>query len=97
MTIEKETIIRPNGKPYRPRKGMKLAGFKDDNDGSWVLVLRTHDVDKARRYAESRGMRHLDFVRRCWAKKVMRYGAPYWATDADYNGAAAVLFEEVDE
>lgn len=44
-------IIRPNGKPYRPRKPPSVELAEDSGGDTVVMVLRTHDTDLARRMA----------------------------------------------
>lgn len=55
------TITRPNGKPYRPRKGPEavLLGYEDE-DPSHVLVLRTHDEHAALALAEAAVENYID-------------------------------------
>jgi hypothetical protein len=43
------SIVRPNGKPYRPRKIVTHPWENQDGDGDrGVVVLGTHDVEEAR-------------------------------------------------
>lgn len=41
-------IVRPNGKVYRPRKGVEAVTFEDRYGYTGVAVLRTHDIEDAR-------------------------------------------------
>lgn len=41
------TIQRPNGKTYRPRKPPSVQLIADHNDDTGVIVLRTHDYQRA--------------------------------------------------
>lgn len=45
-------LTRPNGKPYRPRKDPSVQEFTDSQEYTGLVVLRTHDVELARRLAE---------------------------------------------
>ena len=47
-----EAITRPNGKPYRPRKVTGHAVADEDDMVVAVVVLGTHDVERARPLAE---------------------------------------------
>lgn len=52
MSTETLTPVpRPDGRAYRPRKAPEalITGYDGDIEG--VIVLRTHDVDRARRLA----------------------------------------------
>lgn len=42
-----ETLTRPNGKPYRPRKPPRAEVFYDWDGYSGVVVIGTHDPEKA--------------------------------------------------
>lgn len=44
-----ETLVRPNGKPYRPRKGVEVVEYADHDECQAIAVLRTHDVQLAAR------------------------------------------------
>ena len=93
-----ETVTRPNGKVYRPRKGLRQIGFSDEDYGiSFVAVLGTHDIEKAREFGHGFESPHLINAKQCWVKTVMRNGEKYIATDATEHGAAAVLFTEADD
>lgn len=93
-----EVVTRPNGKLYRPRKGLRQIGYWDDTYGeSRVVVLGTHDIEKARAFATPYECEYLVEGRKCWAKSVMRNGERFIATDATERGAAAVDFRESDE
>lgn len=48
---EPELFIRPNGRLYRPRKGLVAQLFEDDGVG--LIVLRTHDRLKAFEFARA--------------------------------------------
>lgn len=51
-TAGAETIVRPNGKPYRRRKPIRADQYQHA-DGEGLLVMGTHDVDRARAAYES--------------------------------------------
>lgn len=42
-----ELLVRPNGKPYKPRKPPSVETIVDDRDDTGVVVLRTHDFRRA--------------------------------------------------
>ena len=93
-----EIIIRPNGKQYRPRKGLRQLGFSDyDQFTDYVVVLGTHDIEKARAFASPYRCAHLVEPRLVWVKKTIRDGEPYIDTSATTDGAAAVQFREADD
>lgn len=92
-----ETLIRPNGKKYTPRKGLRQVGFVNDQDEHFVAIMRTHDIERAREFASPYVCRYLIQPRLVWVKQVMRNGEPYFATDAYETGAASVLFLESDD
>ena len=93
-----ETIVRPNGRVYTPRKGLRQIGFEDENSWtSYVAVLGTHDIEKARAFGSGYWSPYLVEPRLCWVKSVMRNGQQYIATDAYVHGAAAVVFIESDD
>lgn len=101
-------IIRPNGKPYRPRKIVVQAWENDDTGSEWeggAVVLGTHDVERARPLA-------ADLIRRVFDSRLqpVRPGLRWtrlgfdgarsemvWIEDEE-RGRAAVWFEaeEVD-
>ena len=93
-----ETIIRPNGKPYTPRKGLRQWGFSDEDSWSdFVVVVGTHDIEKARAFGSPYRCAYLVDPTLVWVKKVMRKGEKYIATDAFVDGSAGVMFTESDD
>jgi hypothetical protein len=92
-----ETIIRPNGKPYTPRKGLRQIGF-DHEDGhtSYVVVLGTHDIEKAREFGRPYQCAYLVKPYKGWGRWTIRNGEEWWEFD-DVRGAAGVVFEEADD
>lgn len=57
-----EQIIRPNGKVYRPRKAPSAITL-DDHDGmtAFVVVFRTHDIERATELAQPLLDEYLDY------------------------------------
>lgn len=55
MSTDVERVTRPDGKVWRfdPRYGRRVRR-EDTEDGPVVLVLRTHDLERAARMAEVR-------------------------------------------
>lgn len=47
-----EVIMRPDGKPYRPRKVVAWPVADADEMTSGVMVLGTHDIERARKLAD---------------------------------------------
>lgn len=94
-----EVIVRPNGKPYRPRS-IRVVGWDVDwrDDTLWqVAVLGTHDIAVARQYAAF-GY-HCPFLinpEAGWVRLGMYRGEPTWIHD-DVRGAACVIFDESDD
>lgn len=92
-------IQRPNGKLYRPHKGLRMVGFVDDvNGGNYVAILGTHDIEAARAAFPSGGYfgSYLVEARPGWVRETIRHGERYidcWDTE---RGAAAVIFRESD-
>ncbi|MGV8973696.1 MAG: hypothetical protein ACOH10_15355 [Rhodoglobus sp.] len=46
-----EMTLRPNGKVYRPRKGLQASVCSSMDEGEGIIVRGTLDVDKAREIA----------------------------------------------
>jgi hypothetical protein len=46
-----ETLTRPNGKPYRRRAPVRIEQFETYDDGTGVVVVGTHDIERARKAA----------------------------------------------
>lgn len=42
-----EPIVRPNGKPYRPRTAPRVEEFYASDDEACLVVIGTHDLDVA--------------------------------------------------
>lgn len=92
-------IERPNGKLYRPRKGLRMIGFNDYNDEAFVAIIGTHDIDAARAAFPGGGYQASYLVEPSlgWVRETFRYGERFidcWDTE---RGAAAVIFRESDD
>lgn len=92
-------IKRPNGKLYRPRRVVAYA-VGEDTDA--VLVLGTHDLDRARpladdlaRYLLGAGYAAVQ-PETGWWRDGMEMGERRWVTD-EVRGRAGVLFREIVE
>jgi hypothetical protein len=92
-----DAIIRPNGKPYRPRKPPRVVEFEDYQGSAGVAVLGTHDVDVARAAAAvALNQYDLDPAQTSlswW--RLVPWGDWFdrtWIEDAK-RGAACVVFE----
>lgn len=46
-----EPMVRPNGKPYRPRKSPAAMYLSNDDDTGGVMVIRTHEEAAHREWA----------------------------------------------
>lgn len=92
-----ETMLRPNGKPYTPRKGLRQIGFYDENENrDYVVVLGTHDIDKAREFGRPYRCAYLGEAWRGWGRWTIRNGEQWWDFDP-VRGAAGVVFIESDD
>lgn len=89
-------VVRPDGRLYRPRK-MPAAVIVHDHheDPAWIYVLRTHELDRARRLAEEIADREqLDLEGepwREWVREGMNRGERFYFNDAA-RGVPAVIF-----
>jgi hypothetical protein len=91
-------ITRPNGKVYRPRKGLRQVGWwNDDTYATYVAVLGTHDIDKAREFARPYGSPHLVEPEQTWVRKMIQNGDEMVFVYDDRRGAACVVFRESDD
>lgn len=92
-----ELLTRPNGKPYCPRS-VRVHRWEDDADTGYtcgVIVLGTHDLERAQRLAERAcqhwyGM-HAFTPHPGWYRLGIRRGEPTWIVDT-VRGAAGVHF-----
>jgi hypothetical protein len=93
-------LVRPNGKPYRARKGIEVAEFGDHSTGcTGIVVLRTHDIERAKTCAASTLAAYeleADVARRDWWRLVP------WDSSGEYErsyitdpvrGIPCVVFE----
>jgi hypothetical protein len=96
-----EQIIRPNGKPYRPRKVTGHAVADEDDMVTAVLVLGTHDIERARPFAEECVRLWVDSSYTAagpvtgWWRDGFHMGQRCWADDP-VRGRAGVRFEAVE-
>jgi len=94
-----ETITRPNGKPYRSRR-VTVQAVGEEDEG--VLVLGTHDLDRAQALADqvARRIAGTGFVAvdpwRGWWRDGFENGARAWVND-EVRGRAGVLFRDIVE
>lgn len=99
-----EVIVRPNGKPYRPRK--VVVEPWDNESVGWgydfgVVVLGTHDIALATSLANdeirSRWDRRLAAVEACvgWYRDGFQGGDRCWVND-DVRGRAGVWFRATE-
>lgn len=99
-TVERETFVRPNGKPYRPRtEGLSTVTWYND----WqpheygVIVFGTHDRSKAldmaieAARAEWGGSYSVDAGQPGWVRDGIRDGERIWLHD-DVRGRPCVEF-----
>ena len=96
---EAETIQRPNGKPYRPRR---VAAFTVGEDDEGVVVLGTHDLTSAQVLADelARRVAGPEYVAvdpwRGWWRDGFENGRRAWVCDEEH-GRAGVLFRDIVE
>lgn len=94
-----ETILRPNGKSYRPRKVVAHAWENDD----WpvgVVIIGTHDLERAGKFAEEMcqywyGL-HATKPSVDWFRDGFESGKRVWVRDPNH-GRAGVMFTASDE
>jgi hypothetical protein len=97
-----EVITRPNGKPYRPRKVAAYPVANDDDMTSGVMVLGTHDIERARKLADRCAAAWVDggYVaaepETGWFREGYEAGRPMWLRD-EKRGRAGVYFREIVE
>lgn len=95
-------IIRPNGKPYRPRKVIAHAvGELGLDDDCGVVVFGTHDIERARPLAQRavgnfQGCAHAIRPQRVWWRDGFECGERRWIYD-NVNGRAVVSFVASDD
>lgn len=98
-----EVLIRPNGKPYRSRKGLRAGAWEDvwGDTGCGVFVLGTLDPDEAQEYASRmcgcwHGMPVAVKPVPGWYRLAMRSGDTEWVVD-EVRGAPGVMFTAANE
>ena len=93
-----EAITRPNGKPYRPRKVTGHAVADEDDMVVAVVVLGTHDVERAGPLAEDCVRAWVDSGYTAvnpvpgWWRDGFETGQRCWANDP-VRGRAGFWFE----
>jgi hypothetical protein len=96
-----DPIIRANGKPYRPRKVTGHAVADEWDMVIAVLVLGTHDIERARPLAEECVQLWVDSSYTAaspvtgWWRDGMWQGQRWWVDDP-VRGRAGVRFEAVE-
>lgn len=94
-------IMRPNGKPYRPRKVTGHAVADEDDFVIAVIVLGTHDAERARPLAEDCVRAWVDDGYTAakpeagWWRNGFEWGELCWIND-EVRGRAGVRFEAVE-
>jgi hypothetical protein len=97
-----EVIVRPNGKPYRPRKVTARPVADADEMASGVMVLGTHDIERARKLANECAADWVDGGHVAtepetgWFREGYASGRPMWLRD-EVHGRAGVWFREIVE
>jgi hypothetical protein len=94
--IDLVPVTRPNGKVYRPRKQPHAEACKDNYYGEpGVIVVGTHDVDRAERLANAvGGLDEPAFLyprKREWRRDGMHCGQREWVFDEEH-GVPCVVF-----
>lgn len=92
-------IMRPNGKPYRPR-GIRTAHW-DNEDTCGVIILGTHDIEMALPLAAGGcqyyfGSQYAIKPEVAWFRQGMERGDPVWFRD-EKRGRAGVMFTASDD
>jgi hypothetical protein len=93
-TIDLVPVTRPNGKTYRPRKPPRAYECEDQRYGlSGVVVLGTHDIERAARLANGLLDEPVSLYprRREWLRDGMSSGERQWMQD-EVHGAPCVVF-----
>lgn len=94
-------IMRPNGKPYRPRKIQGNAVADENQCVIAVIVFGTHDAEQARPLAEDCARFWVDSSYTAanpqagWWRSGYHWGEPTWLDD-EVRGRAGVRFEVVE-
>ena len=97
-----DVIMRPDGRPYRPRKVTANAVVNEDDFLSGVIVLGTHDIACAVRLATEYVQWQLD-AGYCavdplpgWYRDAFEGGHRRWVSD-EKRGRAGVWFRDIVE
>jgi len=93
-------IVRPNGKVYRPRKGLRVAVY-DNRDtggiGHGIMVLGTHDIAAAvdvatRNPGDYECEISAEYAVVGWTRDGYQNNQRWWTEDP-VRGAASVTFD----
>lgn len=97
MTLGHAAEVRPNGRPYHPRKPVFAEVLNDwRGDAAEIGVFRTHDEPRARVLAQQLAGREQYELsarepRAAWLRLAMRDGELSWVED-DVRGMPALIF-----
>lgn len=93
-----ETIVRPNGQPYRPRK-VVVESWENDGEDCGCIVLGTHDIERAQPLADEacEAWHGMPATRPelGWWRLGYQYGELRWSNDP-VKGRAGVYFTADD-
>jgi hypothetical protein len=95
-------VIRPDGRVYRPRKVIAYPVADADEMTSGVMVLGTHDIERARMLADQCAAAWADggYVatepETGWFREGYEAGRPMWLRN-ERKGRAGVFFREITE
>lgn len=95
-------IIRPNGKPYRPRRLSAHAVVANEDELTGIIIFGTHDPGAAQPLADRYVTRWLEDDYCAvdpvvgWWRDGFGGGSRVWVAD-DVRGRAGVWFREIAE
>lgn len=92
-----DTVTRPDGRVYKSRKVIAHVLYDEDEVPCMVLVLGTHDIERARLPADSLAIFEGFEVGNPytgWWRESIRDHRPRWVDD-DVRGRAGVMFREI--
>ena len=95
-------IERPSGKVYRPRKVIAHAVADEDGLTSGVMVLGTHDIERAQKLADECAAAWVEsgyvaISPECgWFREGFEAGELRWLRDEE-RGRAGVCFRDIVE